>query len=214
MRIAIDGPAGAGKSTVARAVAQMLGYTYLDTGAMYRAVAFVLIERGGGALLNRADIAAAVAGKVQVTEAGRVTVDGQDLTERIRTSEVAEATPHIAEAPAVRAALVARQRSLIAHGDWVVEGRDIGTVVAPDAEVKVFLTASPKERARRRAQELGVDPESVLAELELRDRRDQTREHGPLKPARGAVAIDATTLTVEQVVERIAELARTAELVA
>jgi cytidylate kinase len=214
MIIAIDGPAGAGKSTAARMVAETLGYTYLDTGAMYRAVAFVLIERGGTALLERSDIAAAVAGQVEVTEPGRVVIEGRDLTECIRTAEIAEATPHIAKAPAVRAALVTRQRNLIAHGDWVVEGRDIGTVVAPDAEVKIFLTANPRERARRRAIELGVDPESVLSELLLRDQRDATREHSPLKPAPSALTIDATDLTLDQVVERITELARAAEIAA
>ncbi|HEY2535673.1 MAG TPA: (d)CMP kinase, partial [Solirubrobacteraceae bacterium] len=128
MRIAIDGPAGAGKSTAARMVAETLEYTYLDTGAMYRAVAFVLMERGGVALLDSDDMAAAVASRVNVTAAGRVLVDGRDVTDRIRTSEVAEATPHVAKAPAVRAALVARQRDLIARGNWVIEGRDIGTV--------------------------------------------------------------------------------------
>jgi cytidylate kinase len=214
MRIAIDGPAGAGKSTAARMVAETLEYTYLDTGAMYRAVAFVLMERGGVALLDSDDMAAAVASRVNVTAAGRVLVDGRDVTDRIRTSEVAEATPHVAKAPAVRAALVARQRDLIARGNWVIEGRDIGTVVAPDAEVKVFLTAGLAERARRRAVELGVDQESVLTELALRDKRDETREHSPLRAAPGALTIDATHLTVEEVVARIAELAHVAEMAA
>lgn len=206
MLIAIDGPAGAGKSTVARNVAAELGFTYLDTGAMYRAVALVLLDRGGTALLDQADVAAIVASQVDVTGAGRVVVDGRDLTEMIRTAEVAEATPHIAKAPQVRAALTARQRQLIGAGDWVVEGRDIGTVVAPHAEVKVFLTADPEERARRRAIELGADVESVLKEQVVRDQRDATRAHSPLRPARGAVTIDATHLSVEQVVRRIVEL--------
>ena len=142
--------------------------------------------------------------------AGRVLLDGRDVTEEIRTPEVSEAASRVAADPGVRVALVAAQRELIARGDWVAEGRDIGTVVAPEAELKFFLTADPHERARRRAIELGADPDTVLAEQTLRDERDSTREHSPLTPALGAVTLDTTGLTVDEVVERIAALVRAA----
>ena len=198
--VAIDGPAGAGKSTVARAVAERLGFTYLDTGAMYRAVALAAVERGR----TPADVAAAL----EIEPGERLRVDGRDVTDEIRTPEVSEAASQAAADPAVRRAVAAQQRRLLEQGDWVAEGRDIGTVVAPGAEVKVFLTADPAERARRRAVELGVDQATVLAEQAIRDERDQTREHSPLRPARGAVEIDSTNLTLAEVVERIAALVR------
>ena len=200
MIVAIDGPAGAGKSTVARGVARALGFTYLDSGAMYRCVALAVLERGG----EPADVARAI--DVEVGE--RVLLDGRDVTEAIRTPEVSEAASRVAADPGVREALVEKQRELIASGDWVAEGRDIGTVVAPGAEVKVFLTASGEERARRRAAELGADPDTVLAEQALRDERDRTREHSPLEPAPGAVELDTTGLSVDEVVERIAGLVK------
>ena len=197
--VAIDGPAGAGKSTVARAVAAELGFTYLDTGAMYRAVAL--------AAADRAAEPASVASTLKIEPQGeRILLDGRDVTEEIRTPEVSEAASRAAADPAVRRAVVEQQRRLLDAGDWVAEGRDIGTVVAPDAEVKVFLTAEPEERARRRAAELGLDPARVLAEQTIRDERDRTREHSPLEPARGAVVLDSTHLTLAQVVQRIAEL--------
>ena len=200
MVIAIDGPAGAGKSTVARAVARRLGWTYLNSGAMYRAVALLVLASPAGepAALTRA--ARIDAG------GGRVLLDGRDVTGELRAPEVSEAASRVAADPEVRRALVAKQRGLIGEGDWVAEGRDIGTVVAPDAEVKVFLTAEPEERARRRAAELGLDPARVLAEQTIRDERDRTREHSPLEPARGAVVLDSTNLTLAQVVQRIAAL--------
>ena len=197
--VAIDGPAGAGKSTVARAVAAELGFTYLDTGAMYRAVAL--------AAADRAAEPASVASTLKIEPQGeRILLDGRDVTEEIRTPEVSEAASRAAADPAVRRAVVEQQRRLLDAGDWVAEGRDIGTVVAPDAEVKVFLTAEPVERARRRAAELGLDPARVLAEQTIRDERDRTREHSPLEPARGAVVLDSTHLTLAQVVQRIAAL--------
>jgi cytidylate kinase len=199
MVIAIDGPAGAGKSTLARALADRLGFTYLDSGAMYRAVALAALGQG----LAPAQVAAEV--RIELGE--RVLLDGRDVTDAIRTPEVSEAASRAAAEPAVRAAMVAEQRRLLASGDWVAEGRDIGTVVAPGAEVKVFLTADPKERARRRATELGVDPGTVLAEQAIRDERDRAREHSPLQPADGAVQLDSTSLTLEQVVERVVALA-------
>ena len=198
--VAIDGPAGAGKSTVARAVADELGFTYLDTGAMYRAVAFTAAER------DRAP--AEVAPELKIEPGERIRVDGRDVSDEIRTPEVSEAASRAAADPAVRTAVAAQQRRLLEAGDWVAEGRDIGTVVAPGAEVKVFLTADAAERARRRATELGLDEGTVLAEQAIRDERDSTREHSPLQPAPGAVVIDSTRMTLSEVVERIAALAR------
>jgi cytidylate kinase len=198
--VAIDGPAGAGKSTVARALAATLGFGYLDSGAMYRAVALAAINRGA----NPAEIASSL--NLDVGE--RVLVDGKDVTDRIRAPDVSEAASRAAADPAVRRAMVAHQRKLLSGGDWVAEGRDIGTVVAPDAEVKVFLEADPAERARRRATELAVDQATVLAEQTIRDQRDRAREHSPLVPAPGATVLDTTGLSVDEVVQRIAALVR------
>jgi cytidylate kinase len=198
MVVAIDGPAGAGKSTVARRVAATLGFTYLDSGAMYRAVALAALERGAEP--------AEVAPTLRIDLGDTVRLDGRDVTAEIRTPRVTEAASVAAADPAVRAAMVTEQRRLLADGNWVAEGRDIGTVVAPDAEVKVFLTADAEERARRRAAELGLDPAQVLAEQAIRDERDRTREHSPLEPARGAIVLDSTDLSLEQVVQRIAAL--------
>src|SRR3954453_1970142 len=189
MVVAIDGPAGAGKSTVARGLAEALGFTYLDSGAMYRAVALQSLRSGRPA-----------------AEEARA-LDTDLLTSAdLRTPEVSEAASKVATDPAVRAALVERQRELIAHGDWVAEGRDIGTVVAPEAAIKVFLTPNPAERARRRAAELGADPDVVLRDQTLRDEQDRTRDHSPLKPAPGAIEVDTTGLSIDEVVERIAAL--------
>jgi cytidylate kinase len=196
--VAIDGPAGAGKSSLARAVAAALGFTYLDSGSMYRAVALAAVQRG---------VPAAVAAPGARIELGdSVLLDGRDVGAEIRTPEISKAASVAAADPAVREAVVAQQRRLLAAGDWVAEGRDIGTVVAPGAEVKVFLTADPEERARRRAAELGVDHATVLAEQTIRDERDSTREHSPLRPAPDAVTLDTTGLTLEQAVERVVEL--------
>jgi cytidylate kinase len=200
MIVAIDGPAGAGKSTVARGVADALGFTYLDSGAMYRCVALAVAERGG-----RPD---EVARELDIGLGEGVELDGRDVTEAIRTPQVTELASRVAADPGVREALVAKQRQLLRGGDYVAEGRDIGTVVAPDAELKVFLTASPEERARRRAAELGADVDTVLADQALRDERDRTREHSPLEPAPGAVEVDTTGQSVDQVVARVAALAR------
>jgi cytidylate kinase len=200
MVVAIDGPAGAGKSSVARAVARALGFTYLDSGAMYRAVALAARERGRPP--------AEVAPTLTIDLGDRVSVDGRDVTEQIRTPEVSEAASVAAAQPTVREAMVAQQRRLLRDGDWVAEGRDIGTVVAPDAEVKVFLTASSEARARRRAAELGVDPATVLAEQVIRDERDTAREHSPLQAAPEALTLDTTDLTLPEVVDRIVGLVR------
>ncbi len=198
MLIAIDGPAGAGKSTVARRVADALGFTYLDTGAMYRSVALAALRSGRDP--------AEIAPSLHIGLGERVTIDGADVTEAIRTPAVSEGASRVAADPAVRQAMIGEQRRIIANGNWVAEGRDIGNVVAPDAAVKVFLTASPQERARRRAAQRGADPEAVLAEQRVRDERDQTRAHSPLAPAAGAVVLDTTGLDLEEVVARILAL--------
>ncbi len=191
MVIAIDGPAGAGKSSVARAVAQRLGFTYLDTGAMYRAVALA-----GGRDVEELDI--------RVGE--RVLLDGRDVTDSIRTAEISARASEVSADPAVRAALVRKQQALLGDGDWVAEGRDIGTVVAPWAEVKLFLTAEPGERARRRAAQTGRELDEVLREQAERDRRDAEREHGPLLAAEDALHVDTTGLSQDEVVDRIVGL--------
>src|SRR5215475_9411519 len=168
MVIAIDGPAGTGKSTVARAVAERLGFTYLDTGAMYRAVALAADRTGRPA--------AEVAEHIDIELGDRVLVSGEDVTEAIRTPEITAQTSHVAADPEVRKALVAKQRTIVADGDWVAEGRDIGTVVAPDAAVKVFLTATAEERARRRAEQTGGEYETILKDQAERDERDSTAD--------------------------------------
>jgi cytidylate kinase len=207
MVIAIDGPAGAGKSTVARALARELGFGYLDSGAMYRSVGLLALRSP-----SREPAALAAAARIELRpeaadRAPAVVLDGEDVSREIRTPEVSEAASRVATDPAVRAALVAKQRELLGSGDWVAEGRDIGSAVAPDADLKVFLTADPGERARRRASELGVAQGTVAAEQALRDERDRTRAHSPLRPSEGAVVLDTTALTVAQAVARIAELA-------
>jgi cytidylate kinase len=214
--VAIDGPAGAGKSTVARAVARELGFTYLDSGAMYRCVALLSLaapdadpgELAQAARIEFAPDADGADGAGGGKQAARTLLDGRDVSVEIRTPAVAQAASLVASDPDVRVALVAKQRALIASGDWVAEGRDIGTVVAPHAALKVFLTASAQVRARRRAAEQGVEEAQVLAEQSLRDERDETREHSPLQAAPGAITLDTSELSVDDVVERIAELAR------
>ena len=207
MVIAIDGPAGAGKSTVARGVAAALGFTYLDSGAMYRCVALAGID--DGADLDDPDAMGRIADSLAIGFAdGSVELDGRVVSEAIRAPEVSAAASRVSVHPRVREAMVARQRRLIDTGRYVAEGRDIGTVVSPDAPLKVFLTASAEERARRRAAESGRDPDAVLAAQSERDARDRDREHGALRPAGDAVEIDTTAMTVDDVVERIVDLAR------
>jgi cytidylate kinase len=201
MVVAIDGPAGAGKSTVARAVAHALGYTYLDTGAMYRCVALAASDGRDPAEAART---------VEIALGDRVLLDGVDVTSAIRTPQASEAASRVAADPGVRAALVALQQRIVAAGDWVAEGRDIASAVAPDAAVKVFLTASPAARASRRAAQIGADVQTVLAEQAIRDQRDATREVSPLGPAPGAVVLDTTAMTTDEVIERIVGLARAA----
>ena len=203
MVIAIDGPAGAGKSTVARGVAERLGFTYLDSGAMYRAAALAAMGRGDKSV---AEVTAEL--KLQLGE--RVIANGADVTEAIRDPRVTEAASKIATDRQVRAALVDKQRELLSSGDWVAEGRDIGTVVWPAADVKIFLTASPEERARRRAAELGTDWRTVLQDQTLRDEQDRNREHSPLRAAEDAIELDSTGRPAEDVITQIVSLVRKA----
>jgi len=217
MIIAIDGPAGSGKSSVAKVVAARLGFHYLDTGAMYRAVAYRALSMG----VSLADEAAI--GQIAVSEPitfsraegeslpTRVSIGGEDVTTAIRSVEVDDAVSPVAKLPEVRLAMVARQRELAQGSDVVVEGRDIGTVVFPDAALKVYLTASAEERARRRVgdSERGGSPvkqDTVHAALLRRDEIDSNREHSPLSVADDAVVLDTTDLALEQVVDRIEEL--------
>ena len=204
MVIAIDGPAGAGKSTVARELARELGRSYLDSGAMYRCVGLLSL-----ASPDAEPAALARAAEIRFT-GERVLLDGSDVSEEIRSDQVSGAASRVAADPGVREALVAKQRALLASGDWVAEGRDIGTVVAPEAELKVFLTARADERARRRAAQVGADEAAVRAEQARRDARDSTRAHSPLAPAPDAIVIDTTGLSAETVVAKIAQLARAA----
>ncbi len=207
MVIAIDGPAGAGKSTVARAAAQALGFTYLDSGAMYRSVALAALDAGvdldAGEALGRL-----ARGLDLVLDGNRVELDGADVSARVRSPEVSEAASRVSVHPQVREAMVERQRSLIATANFVAEGRDIGTVVSPEAPLKVFLNASDSERARRRAAESGEPLGRVQEAIEARDGRDRGREHGALRAAEDAIELDTTGLGVDEVVERVVELAR------
>jgi cytidylate kinase len=212
MVIAIDGPAGAGKSTVARALAANLDFTYLDSGAMYRCVALAALRRGAD--LDDAGAMAELAGSIAISiDGGSVKLNGEDVGAEIRDPEVSEASSRVSVHPGVREAMVARQRELIAAGRYVAEGRDIGTVVSPDSPLKVFLTASAEERARRRAAQTGDDPAAVLAAQRERDRRDESREHSALRAAADAVEIDTTGISQDEVVARIASLAAERALV-
>jgi cytidylate kinase len=206
MVIAIDGPAGAGKSTVARALAERLGFTYLDSGAMYRSVALAAIRAGVDPDDGAATTALAERLDLRIAP-GAVAIGDEDVSAAIRTPEVTAAASRVSVHPGVRAAMVARQRALVAEGAWVAEGRDIGTVVCPESPLKVHLTASEKERARRRAADTGEDQDAVLAAQRDRDARDRGREHGALELADGAVELDTTGLDVAGVVDRIAAAA-------
>jgi cytidylate kinase len=207
MVIAIDGPAGAGKSTVARAVAAELGFTYLDSGAMYRCVALAALEQGES--LDDGEGLGVLAERLEIGFDGpRVLLGARDVSGEIRTAVVTAAASRVSVHPRVRAAMVGRQRHLIGGGDYVAEGRDIGTVVSPDSPLKVFLTASDEERARRRAAETGEGVEAVLEAQQLRDARDTEREHGALRAADDAVEVDTTGLGLDEVVAQVVALAR------
>jgi cytidylate kinase len=204
--IAIDGPAGAGKSTVGRALAERLQLAYLDTGAMYRAMTFAALQRG----VPEGDLAevAAMAPTVSIEiDDHKVMVDGVDATKAIRGREVTEAVSQIAANPHVRSVLVQRQREWVAErGGGVVEGRDIGSVVFPDAKLKLFVTASPRVRAERRVGEMGGRIEDIEAAIIARDRKDSTRAHSPLTETDDAIVVDTTGMTIDQVVEHILSL--------
>jgi cytidylate kinase len=205
--IAIDGPAGAGKSTVTRAVADEIGFTYLDTGAMYRCVTLVVL-RSRADTDDAQEIGQIAQGSEISFQGERVFLGDEDVTSAIRSPEVTKAAAHIAAYPEVRDAMVDRQRELFREGGFVVEGRDTGTVVAPHAPLKIFLTASAEERARRRAKETGEPPEAVLAAIEERDALDSARALSALKIAEDAVVLDTTGKEVQVVVGEIARLAR------
>lgn len=214
--IAIDGPVGSGKSTAARRVAELLGYTYIDTGAMYRAVALKALQRKIS--LDATDELVALAGASRIDlraqDGGQnVLLDGKDVTKEIRTPEVSQEASKIAVIEGVRRVLVAEQRRAGAKGGVVMEGRDIGSVVFPDAELKIFLTASDETRAQRRWREHqqkgdAIDLAKTLEEIRERDRRDAGREHSPLVRAEGAVLVDSTAMEAEEVARLIAMLAR------
>ena len=205
MIVAIDGPAGAGKSTVARALAERLGFRYLDTGAMYRAVTWLAMQRGLD--LSNAEVLGELARAEQVTfdDDDRVWIAGTDVTSSIRGPRIDRMVPVVARHPPVREVMRERQRQLGKDGDVVIEGRDIGTVVAPNAEVKVYLTADRDERARRRSAERpGIGADALATDMRVRDEKDAER----MQPAPDAQEIDTTNLQVEDVVERIEALVR------
>jgi CMP/dCMP kinase len=208
--VAIDGPAGAGKSTVAKRVADRLGFIYIDTGAMYRAVAWKTVQVG--VPLSDEDAITVISERMTIrfdrSNGQKVIADETDVTEAIRTAEVTRLSSPVSAISGVRRRLVDMQREMAASGGVVMEGRDIGTVVFPNADVKVFLTASPEERARRRHLELtekGVEScvDDLVAQMRERDHRDSTREDSPLKQADDAVAVDTDDLTIDQVVDAI-----------
>jgi CMP/dCMP kinase len=216
--IAIDGPVGSGKSTLARRVAEMLGYVYIDTGAMYRAVALKAVRHGTAIDPAHADALEALAQQTRIdlrAMDGRqqVFLDGEDVTGAIRTPEVAQAASKIAVIPGVRQVLVAEQRRAGQQGGVVMEGRDIGSVVFPDAQLKIFLTASPETRAERRWREHeqkgdAIDLARTLEEIRERDRRDEERASSPLVRAKDAVVVDSTAMEPEEVARLVVMLAR------
>ncbi|MEY2968872.1 MAG: cytidylate kinase [Actinomycetota bacterium] len=204
--VAIDGPAGAGKSTIARALARRLGVPYLDTGAMYRAVTHAAIRDGVDPANAEAVTRLAVVSSIEVGD-GDVKVDGVDVTREIRADHINHAVSHVAAISGVRTVLRDQQRAWVAaHGGGVVEGRDIGTVVFPDATLKVFLTASPHVRAQRRVAESGGDVDAIARSIAERDRLDSTRIDSPLMTADGSITIDTSNLSIEEVVEKLHSL--------
>lgn len=214
MKVAIDGPAGAGKSTISKAVAKRLGFVYIDTGAMYRAIGLAAVRRGIDT--KDADGVAAILGEVEITiahneDGQQIFLNGENVSEEIRLPEISVAASNVAVIPAVRLKLVELQRALAEKENVIMDGRDIGTYVLPDAEVKIFLTASVEERAKRRCKELlekGVetDVNSVKADMEYRDKNDSGRDFAPLKRAEDSVHVDNTDITIEEAIERICQL--------
>ena len=206
--IAVDGPAGAGKSTVSKIVAARLGYTYIDTGAMYRAVGLKLAKTG-------AELAEIVDGiEIELDDKARVFLDGQEVTAEIRTPEISRLASDVSKFGFVRKKLTELQRKMAERGSVIMDGRDIGTEVLPNADVKIFLTATLEERARRRFEELkakgqAADFDAVKAEIAARDKQDTEREIAPLRQAEDAVLVDSTSLTIEQVVAQILAICST-----
>ena len=212
LSVAIDGPAGAGKSTAARRIADALGFTYIDTGAMYRALAWAVLDSGVNPQSVEAVVTLAESLEIHL-EPGRVWADGREITEWIRSPEISNLTSPLAALPEVRARMVTLQQAMARRGGVVMEGRDIGTVVLPEAEVKIFLTASLAERVRRRQEELsasGVERETATLEREIaaRDARDSGRDTAPLRPAEDAVCLDSDQLSADDVVTQILALVR------
>ena len=207
MIIAVDGPGGSGKSTVSRKLAERLGWLHLDTGAFYRAATLAVL-RAGVDLAVESEVVGAVSVRTFVQENGRMYLDGEDVSVDIRSLEVTASVSAVAALPEVRRVMVSHQRAWVARhgGDVVVEGRDIGTVVFPEADLKIWLSASAEERARRRALQTGEDPAVVMKELDRRDRADSGRKVSPLTPAEDAIHLDTTGMTVDQVVDRIMTL--------
>ncbi len=206
--IAVDGPAGAGKSTVSKICAARLGYTYIDTGAMYRAVALKVLLSGKPVSEELLDNI-----KIELDESARVYLDGREVTKDIRTPEVSRGASDVAKLGFVRSKLTELQREMAARGSVIMDGRDIGTQVLPNADLKIFLTASVEERARRRFEELkakgySADLNQIAEEISLRDKQDSEREIAPLAQADDAVLVDSTNMTIEQVVAKILELAK------
>jgi cytidylate kinase len=212
MIITIDGPAGAGKSSAAKALARRLGFQYLDTGAMYRAVTLAAL-RAGIDLRDQDALAALLAHFTVELPPGRVLLNGEDVTTPIRTAEVTAASAPIADSPVVRRRLVELQRTIAAGRDIICEGRDQGTVVFPDAACKFFLVADPVERAKRRQREMAARGEArdlphVLRDQEARDRRDAARDLGPMVPAADSLRLDSTSLTLDELVDRMEQEVR------
>jgi cytidylate kinase len=210
--VAIDGPAGAGKSTIAKRVAERLGFTYIDTGAMYRAVALWGLRQNVSADDMHRMEQLALAAEIELSP-GRIQLNGEDVTEAIRTPDVSNGASRIAVIPGVRRAMVAKQREIGERASVVMEGRDIGTVVFPQAEVKIYLDANPDERVRRRLNEQkqkdeSVSADSVAAQMKERDQRDSTRADAPLSQAPDAVFLDSTGLTIEEVEEAVLKIVR------
>lgn len=214
--VAIDGPAGSGKSTVARKLAERLAFRHIDTGALYRGVAYLAIQAKADLNSENAVVAAAKSAEFsfrEVARANRLHINGRDVGDLIRTEEVSAAASKVSAYPKVRALLLELQRSLGRSGGVVLEGRDIGTVVFPDAQVKIFLTASIEERARRRSEELkskglGVDLESVKKDMAQRDMQDSSREHAPLKKADDAIEVDTSGMSIESVLDHLESIVR------
>lgn len=211
--VAIDGPAGAGKSTIARALATALGFVYIDTGAMYRAVALRAVRASGDLSDETSMSECARACSIELLPDNRVLLDGEDVSGAIRTPEIAQAASKVSALPGVRCAMVALQRKLAESNSVVMEGRDIGTVVFPDAQAKVFLDASPEVRAARRVLEMrqkgiDADPARIAAEIRERDHRDSNRAEAPLTLAPGADYVDTSDMTPEQVIAALLQLVR------